>query len=172
MYAATWCRYEISSIIVTIYMHRQLHRLHIHGHVQFATLYAASNLAPCFVCCVVQLYQEFGATYKHWFEFLLPRSNQKLMTGHHPSSCSFKIIAECPVIGRYPDDAFTAATASTVVAVRCMQICADACIQGTSKGSQQMECIHSVIQCLSLSLLLCNLHSKLCCKHVMSQLPE
>ena len=49
--------------------------------------------------CVLQLYQEFGATYKHWFEVLLPRSNQKLVTGHHPSNRSFKIVAECPVIG-------------------------------------------------------------------------
>ena len=49
---------------------------------------------------VLQLYKEFAATYKHWFEFLLPRSNQKLVTGHHPSNRSFKIVAECPVIGQ------------------------------------------------------------------------
>lgn len=48
---------------------------------------------------MLQLYQEFGVTYKHWFEFLLPRSNQKLLTGQHPSNRSFKIVAECPVIG-------------------------------------------------------------------------
>ena len=47
----------------------------------------------------LQLYKDFAATYKHWFEFLLPRSNQKLVTGHHPSNRSFKIVAECPVIG-------------------------------------------------------------------------
>ncbi|KAL0051806.1 hypothetical protein WJX82_002492 [Trebouxia sp. C0006] len=47
------------------------------------------------------LYKEFAATYKHWFEFLLPRSNQKLVTGHHPSNRSFKIVAECPVIVMY-----------------------------------------------------------------------
>ena len=49
---------------------------------------------------MLQLYKEFAATYKHWFEFLLPRSNQKLVTGHHPSNRSFKIVAECPVIGQ------------------------------------------------------------------------
>ncbi|KAL0020642.1 hypothetical protein WJX79_010395 [Trebouxia sp. C0005] len=47
------------------------------------------------------LYKEFAATYKHWFELLLPRSNQKLVTGHHPSNRSFKIVAECPVIVMY-----------------------------------------------------------------------
>ncbi len=52
---------------------------------------------------VLQLYKEFAATYKHWFEFLLPRSNQKLVTGHHPSNRSFKIVAECPVIGQFYD---------------------------------------------------------------------
>lgn len=48
---------------------------------------------------LIQLYQEFVATYKHWFDFLLPRSTQKLVTGQHASNRSFKIIAECPVIG-------------------------------------------------------------------------
>ena len=48
---------------------------------------------------MLQLYQDFPGTYKHWFEILLPRSAQKLMTAQHASSRSFKIIAECPVIG-------------------------------------------------------------------------
>ena len=139
---------------MSTYMHSQLHSMHIHGHVQFATLYTASNISLCLVYCVLQLYQEFGASYKHWFEFLLPRSNQKLMTGHHPSSRSFKIVAECPVIGLYPDSAVTAATPSTVIAVHCTQICADACTQGTCKDSQQMECSHSVV---------CGYHCLCCC---------
>lgn len=63
-------------------------------------IHASLHKAKCrYIWFAVQLYQEFGATYKHWFEFLLPRSNQKLITGHHPSNHSFKIVAECPVIG-------------------------------------------------------------------------
>ncbi|KAL3160164.1 hypothetical protein ABBQ32_010930 [Trebouxia sp. C0010 RCD-2024] len=59
------------------------------------------DAAVMFLDFVKKLYQEFGVTYKHWFEFLLPRSNQKLLTGQHPSNRSFKIVAECPVIVMY-----------------------------------------------------------------------
>ena len=56
------------------------------------------QILTCLATCV-QLYKEFAGTYKQWFECLLPRSNQKLVSGHHPSKRSFKIVAECPVIG-------------------------------------------------------------------------
>ena len=121
-----------------MYMHSQLQSMHTHGHVRSSTL---RLLCLCLVR-VLQLYQEFGATYKHWFEFLLPRSNQKLVTGHHPSSRSFKIVAECPVIGTCPDNAFAEATPLH----SCMPTCADACTKGTFRNDQQMECNHSLIR--------------------------
>lgn len=73
------------------------------SHTMTARLAAVCNRTTQQSNVVLQLYKEFAATYKHWFELLLPRSNQKLVTGHHPSNRSFKIVAECPVIGQSYD---------------------------------------------------------------------